>query len=79
MGGGIGVDVVHAYSGATDDAEFGGGLEELGISLNGGADYEGFGVSEFGSETAFDLVGGYDLPAGFLLEDGEGGGRDFFG
>ena len=25
------------------------------------------------------LVGGDDLPAGFLLEDGEGGGRDFFG
>jgi len=27
----------------------------------------------------FNLVGGDDVPAGFLLEDGEGGGRDFFG
>jgi hypothetical protein len=79
MGGGVCVDVVYAYSGAADDAKFGGGLEELGVSLDGGADDESVGVGEFGGETVFDLVWGDDLPAGFLLEDGEGGGRDFFG
>jgi hypothetical protein len=38
MGGGVGVDVVYAYSSAADDAEFGGGLEQFGVSLDGGAD-----------------------------------------
>ncbi|WP_433985217.1 hypothetical protein RBB78_07010 [Tunturiibacter empetritectus] len=44
MGGGVGVDVVDAYSGAADDAEPGRGLEELGVGLNGGADDEGVGI-----------------------------------
>ncbi len=57
----------------------GGGLEELGVGLNGGADDEGVGVVEFGGEAVFDLIGGDDLPAGFLLKDGESGWRDFFG
>ena len=43
-GGGVGVDVIYAYSGAADDAEFGGGFEEFGVGLNGGADYERVGV-----------------------------------
>ena len=79
MGGGVGVDVVYAYAGAADDAEFGGGLEEFGVGLDGGADDEGVGVGEFGGEAVFNLVGRDDLPAGLLLEDGESGGRDFFG
>ena len=79
MGGGVDVDVVDAYAGAADDAEFGGGLEQLGVDLDGGADDEGVGVGEFGGEAVLDLIVGYDLPAGLLLEDGEGGGRDFFG
>ena len=44
MGGGGGVDVVDAYAGAADDAEFGGGFEELGVGLDGGTDDEGVGV-----------------------------------
>ncbi len=44
VGGGVGVDVVDAYSGAADDAELGGGLKELGVGLDGGADDEGVGV-----------------------------------
>ena len=43
-GGDVGVDVVDAYSGAADDAELGGGFEEFGVGLNGGADDEGVGV-----------------------------------
>jgi hypothetical protein len=79
MSGGVGVDVVDAYAGATDDAEFGGGFEELGVGLDGGADDEGVGVVKFGGEAVFDLVRRNDVPAGLLLEDGESGGRDFFG
>ncbi len=44
VGGGIGVDVVDSYSGATDDAEFWGGLEELSVDLDGGADDESIGI-----------------------------------
>jgi hypothetical protein len=79
MGGGVGVDVVHPYASAADDAEPGGGLEELGVGLDGGADDEGVGVGEFGGEAVFNLVRRDYVPAGFLLEYGEGGGRDFFG
>ncbi len=71
-GGGGGVDVVDAYAGAADDAELGGVLEEGGVGLDGGADDEGVGVGELLGERTFDLVGGDDLPAGFLLEYGEG-------
>ena len=53
-------------------------LQQSGVDLNGGADDEGVGVGEFVGEGALDLVGGDDLPAGFGLEDGKGGGRDFF-
>ena len=68
VGGGVGVDVVYAYAGAADDAELGGGLEELGVGLDGGADDEGVGVGEFGGEAVLNLVGGDDrasrAPAG---------------
>ena len=56
--------------------------KQLGVGLHGGADDERVGVGEFGFKAAGaelgDLVGGDDVPAGFLLEDGEGCGRDFF-
>ena len=69
----------YAYSGASDDTRsLGGGLEELGVGLDGGADDEGVGIGEFGGEPVLDLVGRDYVPAGLLLEDGEGGGRDFF-
>lgn len=70
MGGGVGVDVVDAYSGAADDTELRGRFEELCVSLDCGADDEGVGVCEFGGEAVFNLVGRDDLPAGLLLEDG---------
>ncbi len=77
-----GVDVVDAYAGAADDAEVGRGLEQLGVGLHGGADDQGVGVGEFllqaaGTELG-DLVGGDDVPAGFLLQHGQRCGRDFF-
>ncbi len=77
-GSGIGVDVVDAHTGATDDAEFGGRLEQLGVSLHSGADDECVGVGELCGKAVLDLVGRDYVPAGLLLEDGEGGGRDFF-
>ncbi len=78
-GGGIGVDVVDADAGTADDAEFGGGLEQLRVGLDGGADDERIGVGEFGGQAVLNLFGSDDLPAGLLLEDGESGGGDFFG
>ena len=78
-GSGVGVDVVHADAGAADDAELGRVLEQRGVDLNGGADDQGVGVPELVCQGALDFVGGDDLPAGFLLQNGEGGGRDFFG
>ena len=74
VGGGVGVDVVYAYAGAADDAEFGGGLEELGVGLDRGADDEGVGVGELGGEAVLYLVGRDYVPAGLLLEYGESGG-----
>ena len=63
-------------------AQLGRGLQQLGVRLHGGANDERVGVGEFGFEAAGaelgDLVGGDDVPAGFLLEHGERGGRDFF-
>ncbi len=82
MGGGGGVDVVDAYAGAADEAQLGRGLEQLGVGLHGGADDERVGVGEFSFEAAGaalgDLVGGDDLPAGFLLQHRQGCGRYFF-
>src|SRR5271163_249917 len=63
MGGGVGVDVVYAYASAADDAEFGGGFEELGVGLDGGADDEGVGVVKFGGEAVFDRVSCKKVPA----------------
>ena len=59
--------------------KLGGGLEEFCVSLYGGADDEGVGVAELGGEAVLNLVGRDYVPAGLLLEDGEGGVRDFFG
>ncbi len=44
MGGGVGVDIVDAYTGAADDAEFGRVGEEFCVGLDGRADHEGVGV-----------------------------------
>ena len=79
MGSGGGVDVVHADTGTTYQAEFGSGLQQLGVDLDSRADDERVGVRQLGGEAVFNLVGGNDLPAGLLLKDGEGGGRNFFG
>jgi len=76
-GGGFGIDVVDTDAGAADDAETGAGGHEGIVDLDCGADDEGIGVGEGGGKV-FDLVVGEDLPAGFGLEDSEGGGRDFF-
>ena len=78
-GGGVGVDVIHTHTGPADDAEPGGVREQLGVGLDGGADDEGVGVSELGGEAVLDLLGGDDVPARLLLEDGKGCRGDFFG
>ena len=79
VGGGIGVDVVDADSGAANNPKLGGVREEGGVGLHSGADDECVGIGEFGSESVLDLVGRDDLPARLFLEDGERGGGDFFG
>src|SRR6185369_11565271 len=76
--GGVSVDVIDANSGASYDTELRGGLEELCVCLNGGADDEGVCVGELGGEAILDLVRRDDLPAGLLLEDCEGSRGDFF-
>jgi len=72
-GGGVGVDVIDANTGAPDDAELRRRLEQLGVCLNSRTDNEGVCVGEFGCKAVFNLIRRDDLPAGFLLEDGEGG------
>ena len=64
--------------GVADDAEFGSSGHEGVVDLDGGADDEGVGVGE-GVGEVLNLIMGEDLPPGFGLEDGEGGGGDFFG
>ena len=73
------VDVVHAHARAPDDAQLRSGLQQLGVRLHRGAHNQRIGVSQLGGQAARgNLVGGHDVPAGFFLQDGEGGGRDFF-
>ena len=77
-GGGFGIDIVDADSGAADDAEVGRGGHKGIVDLDGGADDKGVGVGERFGEI-LDLVVGEDLPTGFGLKNGERGGGNLFG
>ena len=75
--GGGGVDVVDAYAGAADDAEFRRVLKQCGIDLNGGADDESVGVGELGGEAVRDLIVGENVPAGSCWKTARVAGETF--
>jgi hypothetical protein len=79
-GGGFELDVVHANTSAADHAQLPGVLEQSGIDENCRADDQGISVFELFDELFFfcDLVGSYNVPAGVLAKEIDGGGSDFF-
>ena len=75
-----GVDIVDTHARAANQAELGRVLQQGGIRLHGGADDEGVCIFERLRQAARgDPIGSDDVPAGFTLQDGERGGRNFLG
>ena len=76
--GGFGIDVVDAYAGAANDAQFGRVLHQRVVDLHGGADDESIGIGECGGQAVGELVVRENFPAGFGCKNGQGCGRNFF-
>jgi hypothetical protein len=55
---GLKINVVHAYAGAPDDAKFFGMLQQSGVHLYGGANYQRVRVFQLRGKLAIQLIGG---------------------
>ena len=75
LGSGIEIDVIHAHTGAPDDAQSGGLVHHRGVNKRGGADQDGVGGWQLRGKCFF--VGRNHRPVGMLSKDFERGGRDF--
>src|SRR5882724_9606109 len=79
LGGGIEVDVVYAYAGATDDAQLLRVREKCGVYLHRRANHEGIGIAHVLGKIVLDVVGGDDRPTWFFAEKRNSGWRSLLG